>query len=573
MPIIAPAGERLRERIARARHQVYALELGQHAADRSGRLGDRLDAVNHYIAATVGDRLAGFISVTPAGHAGYSVDKYFTRSELPFEVDGGLHEVRLLTVMPGFRSSGLAAALMLAAFRWIESQGGTRIVAIGRREVKRMYLRCGLRDAGKTVEAGAVNYDLMHAAVAELRGVLDGMDPLVGRIEGTVDWRLGVSLRKPAGCFHGGAFFDAIGPGFQDLGRHRDIINADVLDAWYPPAPEVVGALREHLPWLARTSPPTDCAGLVAAISSARGVPEAEVLVGAGSSDLIFRAFPRWLNRRSRVLLLDPTYGEYAHVLGKVIGCGIERFPLRREENHDVDLERLRERIASGPDLVVLVNPNSPTGRVLGRGEVESLVAAAPGRTLVWVDETYIDFTGGSVERLVGRHGNLVVCKSMSKAYALSGMRVAYLVASRHRVDELRAVTPPWVVGLPSQVAAVKALACPDYYERRWRATSRLRESLAGKLRGFGWDVVPGCANFLLAHLPPDGPTAAELAEACRDHGLFIRDAVAMGGGLGDRAVRIAVKDPGTQRRMIEILARILASGVPPGGGRTGGPG
>jgi len=142
---------------------------------------------------------------------------------------------------------------------------------------------------------------------------------LLNRLERTVDWRLHFPFRKPAACFHGGAFFDAIGPEFDRLERRHEIINADVLDAWFPPSPKVLAALQKELPWLLRTSPPTGCEGLVQTIARVRGVPAECVLPAGGSSDAIFLALRHWLNPGSRVLILDPTYGEYAHVLEQVV--------------------------------------------------------------------------------------------------------------------------------------------------------------------------------------------------------------------------------------------------------------
>ncbi|WP_052573266.1 histidinol-phosphate transaminase [Haloferula sp. BvORR071] len=563
LPItLAEAPGDLREAIYRARHAVYALEIGQHPANDVGRLTDALDTSNRYIAATCGGMLAGFVSITPPGPHGYSIDKYFRREELPFTPDGGTYEIRLLTVLPDYRASDAAVALMIAAFRWIESRGGTRIVAIGRREVVDMYRRVGLAEAGMSVRSGAVTYDLMQAPVSVVRDGLDRREDLLRRVERSIRWELQVPLRKPAACFHGGAFFDAVGSGFDSLDKSRTVINADVLDAWFPPAPGVLESLSSHLPWLLRTSPPTGCEGLIAAISAAGGVPESCILPGAGSSDLIFRAFPRWLNRDSHAVLLDPTYGEYAHVLEKVIGCHVERLPLRRSDGYAVNLDRLRELISRGPDLVVIVNPNSPTGRGLTCGEIESLLKSATARTRVWIDETYIDYTGESVEPLVSRYDSLIVCKSMSKVYALSGARVAYLCAGPHHLEELRAFTPPWVVSLPAQVAAVRALQDPGYYASRIAETHALRKQLEKALRGFGWDVVPGCANFVLAHLPEDGPTAAEIVKQARVQNLFLRDAGKMGSALGEFAIRVAVKDAPTQRRMISILEAV-ASAVP----------
>src|SRR3974390_2695457 len=97
---VALASDREREEIYRIRHEVYARELGQHPANAATRLRDPLDEGNLYIVAKVAGQMAGFISGTPPQHGRYSVDKYFDRESLPFAVDEGLYEVRLLTVLP-----------------------------------------------------------------------------------------------------------------------------------------------------------------------------------------------------------------------------------------------------------------------------------------------------------------------------------------------------------------------------------------------------------------------------------------------------------------------------------------
>jgi hypothetical protein len=374
--VVAEAADAEREAIYRIRHDVYAVELGQHPTNPAGRLTDRLDDVNRYLVALRDGEVAAFVSITPPNELGYSVDKYFDRAAMPFDVDDGTYEIRLLTVLAQHRDDDLAATLMVAAYRWIESRGGRTVVAIGRDEVTPMYVRGGMQRTGLTTTSGAVRFELMHADVAEVRAAFDLLEPVVAAIESAVDWRLHVPLRKPVGCFHGGASFDAVGAGFDDLSRHREIINADVLDAWFPPAPAVVESIEHELPWLLRTSPPADCGGLVDAIATARDLDPAAILPGAGSSDLIFRALPRWLSRTSRVVLLDPTYGEYAHVLEKVIGCRVDRLPLHRAHDYRPDLDELVELVASGPDLVVLVNPNSPTGQSLTSAQITRLLDA-----------------------------------------------------------------------------------------------------------------------------------------------------------------------------------------------------
>jgi histidinol-phosphate/aromatic aminotransferase/cobyric acid decarboxylase-like protein len=559
---LALAGPEDREEIFRLRHEIYARELRQHSVNADGALRDALDAVNFYLVARCNGELAGFVSITPPSAPSFSIDKYFSRAGLPFALDATTHEVRLLTVRQPSRGCELAMLLMYAALRWVEAHGGTRIVGIGRREVMDLYRRIGLRPAGLSARAGAVIYDLVVAGTDELRAQAENFSPLLARLEARTEWQLPFPFQRPAACFHGGAFFSAIGEDFATLARRYDVINADVLDAWFPPAPGVLDDLQAHLPWLLRTSPPTDCGGLLAAIAAARGVSPENLLPGAGSSDLIFRAFRHWLSPSSRALILDPTYGEYAHVLEKVVGCTVDRLPLDRANGYEVDPASLGAALAGDYDLVALVNPNSPTGRQLPRPVLEALLRSVPPQTRVWIDETYVEYAGPdqSLERFAAASENVIVCKSMSKVYALSGARVAYLCAGRHQLEALRAITPPWVVGLPSQLAAVRALEAPAYYAHRYEETHRLRTSLAGDLAAFGWDVLPGIANFLLCHLPGTGPDAANVVTRSRRHGLFLRDASRMGVRLGDRTLRIAVKDSATNARLVAILRDILKS-------------
>jgi histidinol-phosphate/aromatic aminotransferase/cobyric acid decarboxylase-like protein len=361
-------------------------------------------------------------------------------------------------------------------------------------------------------------------------------------------------------CFHGGAFFEAIGPRFDDLDRRAGVINADVLDAWFDPAPGVIEAIRDRLPWLMRTSPPTRAEGLRAEIAEARGVPPECVVVGAASSDLIFRTLPLWLSRRSRALVLDPTYGEYAHVLEHLVGCRVDRLRLRRDDDFELPADRLRKALKRGYDLVVLVNPNNPTGRFTPRETLEFVLADAPAKTCVWVDEAYVDYTNpdGSLERFASRSRNIVVCKTMSKVYALSGLRVGYLCGAPETIGPLRGLTPPWAVGLPAQVAAVQALKDPAYYAERYRQTHVLREALADAIQnatGGRLATVASETNGLLAFLPEDGPPAAAIVASCRARGLFLRDPGATSPSLGGHALRLAVKDEATNVRMVAIFA------------------
>jgi histidinol-phosphate/aromatic aminotransferase/cobyric acid decarboxylase-like protein/N-acyl-L-homoserine lactone synthetase len=563
---IRVANESDREEIYRLRHDVYARELGQHAVNAQGRLTDSLDAFNTYIVGEIGGKICGFVSVTPPGPS-YSIDKYFRRAELPLSFDDGLYEIRLLTVLSTHRQGPLAGLMMLEALRWVRDNGGRHIVAIGRREVVEMYKRVGLRPLGQSAQAGAVTYDLMAGAVSDVDEALHSLSSLsrwlYRQVEGKPRPFPSPSIVEPApACDHGGAFFKALGDEFDRLELKDKIINADVLDAWFDPAPEVAEAVRSELPWILRTSPPTGCDGLLRAISRARGVPVASLVPGAGSSALIFTAFQRWLTRDSRVLILDPMYGEYAHVLEHVVGSRVDRLALEAEDEFRVDLDRLAEAASRGYDLVVLVNPNNPTGKQIPPEQLRRVLEKLPRTTRVWIDETYADYAGPgqTLEAFAASSDNVVICKSLSKVFALSGARAAYLCGPAAVAADLRPITPPWAVSLPAQVAAVAALKCPAYYTQKHAQTHVLRTSLAASLGELGWEVFDGVINSILCRLPEDGPGAAELVAACRQRGVFIRDCASVSPLLSGRWVRVAVKDESTNARVVECLRQALAS-------------
>jgi histidinol-phosphate/aromatic aminotransferase/cobyric acid decarboxylase-like protein len=559
---LAVADERDRESIYAIRHQVYARELKQHPENANGRLSDTLDEINTYLVAKRGGEIIGFVAVTPPNAFGYSLDKYFARDGLPLIFDRGLYEVRLLTVTCANRGTQVAFLLMYAAMRYVESLGGRTIAAIGRLEVLDMYRRAGLKSLGLRTRSGEVTYELIAADIGDLHVHVREYEDTLSRLERLVDWQLnGVPFRCDDACYHGGVFFEAIGDEFETLENKDTIINADVLDAWFDPAPSVIEKLSAHLSFSIKTSPPTLCHGMRRAIARARHVADDNILPGAGSSDLIFAGLRHWVTPASRVLILDPMYGEYAHVLETVIGARVDRLALARPRGYELDPDALAARVARGYDWVVLVNPNSPTGRHVPRQTLERILSEAPETTRWWIDETYVDYAcpAQSLEAYASGSTSVVICKSMSKVYALSGVRAAYLCGPRTLMEELRSLCPPWSVSLPGQMAACEALKAQDYYGARWDETHQLRDELREHLLWLGWDVVPGCANFLLCHLPKDGPDAATLARALRTRRLFVRDVSDMGTGFDGRAVRIAVKDRHTNLRMIEILETILA--------------
>lgn len=547
-----------RDQLQAMRHRIYAEELNQYARTSSKRLHE---PGNDFVLCTrtSDGALCGYVSWTPPPRTAFRMASFLTPAQMltvmailnivdePHATT--LYEIRSLTVDPTCRHQGIAQELMVRACLYIRHLGGTHIVALGRHDVLPMYKKIGLSVLEEPqVRIGAAAYSVMHctcnSAYHAIREFL---------------------ARPPANgtaCYHGGSSWVTTGFDFQ---RRDQCVVADVLDSPFPPCPEVVSALRTTLERCCMESPPTDCAPLVQAIATRRTISADYLAVSSGSSSLMFTCLPQLLKKDSKVLILSPMYGEYKHILTNVIGCRVTEHTLSRDDDFAVDINSVYT-LACQHDALVVVNPNSPTGQ--HASDLSLLLARMYSHTLarqrcrfVWVDETYIDYVAEatSLESLIPQYAPLLVCKSMSKVYALSGQRVAYLAGQR--VPELRKYIPPWSVSLSAQLAGVAALSNPAYYHRQYAQVHAQRVALQDALRAMRFDVVPGCANFVLCFLPECYTgTSAQFVRACQEHQVYVRDAANMGDTLGSRAVRFAVRLEAEQTRLLEVVEQVITS-------------
>ena len=123
----------------------------------------------------------------------------------------------------------------------------------------------------------------------------------------------------------------------------------------------------------------------------------------------------------------------------------------------------------------------------------------------------------------------------------------------------IKQYSPPWALSLPAQAAAIAAFSDEEYYQKQYATTHRLREKLKQDLQELGiTKIINGVANFLLFYLPANAPSVNNFIEGCRQKNLYLRDVSNMGKNIGERAVRIAVKDAETNNRMIELIKETL---------------
>lgn len=299
--------------------------------------------------------------------------------------------------------------------------------------------------------------------------------------------------------------------------------------------------------------PDKECRDLSERLASYHGVAVEEVVIANGSTELI-HLLPRLIPGK-RALVIAPAFAEYANSL-KRAGWGVDYLVLDREGGFRLSLAQLENRLKQGYDLLFLCNPSNPTGSLVGRVEIEEILrrCEAYGTFLV-LDEAFIDFCEeeSAKESVIGS-GRGVVLRSMTKFFALAGLRLGYALAAAPLAHGLKALQDPWCVNSAAQVAGVASLDDPGYRERTRSLVICERERLAAWLDRTGWiRSYPSKANYLLGEIL-DGESARGLMERLLREGVLIRDCANFT-GLDDRFFRVAVRLREENERLLGLLA------------------
>ncbi|MBI2850634.1 MAG: histidinol-phosphate aminotransferase family protein [Chloroflexi bacterium] len=280
------------------------------------------------------------------------------------------------------------------------------------------------------------------------------------------------------------------------------------------------------------------------------GVSPANLLAGNGSTELIHLVALTYFGNGDSVLILEPTFGEYA-VACQISGATVMRqwagketkFAHRIEETIDL-IKRVR------PKGIFICNPNNPTGRYLSRREIESVLDASPDSLLV-LDEAYVGFVEKkwSSLDLISRD-NLVITRSMTKDYALGGLRLGYAVAHRQIIETLRRVAQPWNVNIVAQRAGVVVLDETGALERSQQQIREAKQFLVRELTRLGFTPLPSETHYFLVKVA----NPKEFRTVLLRQGLLIRDCASF--GLPEY-VRIAARTMPENERLIATIKKI----------------
>lgn len=302
-------------------------------------------------------------------------------------------------------------------------------------------------------------------------------------------------------------------------------------------------------------------AALVERLAGLYGVARDQVLVSRGSDegiDLLLRAFCH--AGHDAILASSPTFGMYA-VCARVQGAQIIEVPLRVDFTLDIDA--VLTAVTPAVKLVFVCAPNNPSGMGVPRAALLQLAAALADRALLVVDEAYVEFADGdmrgvSVADCVSTYPNLVVLRTLSKAWALAGVRMGSVLADAMVVALLRKLMPPYPLPTPCVTTALRALS-DDGVRRMQARVATLRGErvrMANALTHCAGvnAVLPSQANFIAVRFDDPALTYSALLRA----GVVVRDARRYR-GLGD-ALRITVGAPAENDRLLDTLHALGAT-------------
>jgi len=295
--------------------------------------------------------------------------------------------------------------------------------------------------------------------------------------------------------------------------------------------------------------PDRQCLALGSALQEFLGVSGDCILPANGVSELIWLTALAFVRPGDRVLVLGPTYCEYARA-AKLMGARITIWAAREEADFVLEPAAVGGHLkALRPRLAFVCNPNNPTGAVLGPDVIGDWAREHP-RTLFVVDEAYLPFAAGLDSALDCSTDNVLVLRSMTKDFALAGLRLGYAVGAERLITALRRAQPPWSVNALAQAAGVAALRNPAHRQLSLERLALAKQELVHGLTGLGLAPVPSAMHFFL--VPCDG---AAFRQALLERGMLVRDCASFG---LPAYVRIATRRPEENERLLAAVREVI---------------
>ncbi|ABZ84954.1 l-threonine-o-3-phosphate decarboxylase, putative [Heliomicrobium modesticaldum Ice1] len=308
--------------------------------------------------------------------------------------------------------------------------------------------------------------------------------------------------------------------------------------------------------------PDPKCRRLIEALADHLTVPPESICAGNGAVDLL----DHWLHavQARRVLIPEPGFGQYERAVVAQGGVAVP-LPLDEKRQFRLDVEAWKKALREeGCDTAILCTPHNPAGWVWTEKEKQAVLAhleSSPVRLLV--DESFLDFLPDgralSCCPQASENDRLAVLYSLTKFFAIPGLRLGALITDSDIIKGIVARRDPWVVNQLAQAAGVAALADRDYHQKTWEQLPQERNYLFEQLSKLpGLTPLPSDSNFSLLYVAESGISSTGWTERLRRRGILVRNCNTFL-SLGERYLRLAVRDKAATDRLIEAMRAVLA--------------
>jgi len=336
----------------------------------------------------------------------------------------------------------------------------------------------------------------------------------------------------------------------------RGIICLDSNENPLGPSPLAIEAMRRALTG-ANGYPDNDCTALIAKLSELHATPTEQILVTDGSTGMLSLLCQTLLAPGLNAVTSEKSFIVYCMAV-RATGAELIQTPTR---NDGFNLAAIRSAINENTRLVLLANPNNPTGTTLDVDELERFISEVPGHVVVVLDEAYYEFAAHFAERRKVKYSrslrylrqgaSVVVLRTFSKAHGLAGLRIGYGLGPAELLSFCRRMQDTYSVSSVAQAAALAALDDDNHVARSVSHNAEQADRLCFGLSELGFRVVPTWANFLYCDLRQD---AAPVAQRVREQGISVRPLGAWG---APTCIRVSIGMTPQNEKFLEAMRRI----------------
>lgn len=325
----------------------------------------------------------------------------------------------------------------------------------------------------------------------------------------------------------------------------------------YPPSPQVIKSVREWISKINNYSDPSLWRELANALEKYTGFPHSMLVYAPGSLALIRNAIIIALKNCGRLITYRPTFEAvlpFAKSYG-VTSCTVNL----RSEDFELDISQLLNFKPNRNDIIYISNPNNPTGNIIikSKSELEELLST---EALVVLDEAYYEFSGVTYADLTKDWSNLIILRTLSKAFCLAGARLGYAIASEELVNKFRSLISPFDIPLLTYIAAIEALNDIDYMRNVIRKIINEREKMYNELLGLeGVKPYRSYTNFILISLEVLGIEAYVAHEYFKNQGILIT--IYPQENMLEYCIRVSISNAEDNEYFLHHLKKLIARG------------